>query len=208
MTGEIHSAIGRITRVTLVAGEGIFLEVELQGFMRGDGSPLMARAKWCPAYAGTGFGDWHLPDVGRAVVVVFPTPGPHRASGGDLDSGFAVSYASFTDAPPIDGVDLALSATTRVLRGKTGVAEQRETHGAFKWFYRAAASFIGDTIISIVAADIRAGNGTLRKLLDERAMTTYNLHTHPGVQAGGSSTGVPTQQMAAGTHTTTHLTAS
>lgn len=213
--GEIQVALGRVTRVEQLAGAGIFLDVDLMGYMDGAGNPVQARVRWCSPYAGAGYGEWSFPDVDAAVLCTFPGVQPSRATGGDLDEGFAFAYASFSDRPPVDGPDLPLSATTRVIIGKSGVAEQRETSGALKWFLRSAASLLCDAVmrltgtqILIVSADVQIGSGTLRKLMDERLIATFNAHTHSGVQTGGGSTGAPNQTLSTANHATTNTQAS
>lgn len=73
----------------------------------------------------------------------------------------------------------------------------------------ASVTISGDAVIAcngqiqIQSDDLQLGlGGVVRKLVDERMISTYNAHTHPNPEGG--NTGAPNQQLSINTHTTTN----
>jgi hypothetical protein len=212
-------AIGLVTEVEKTSS-GIRLALDLRHFRDPESdAPIHATARWCPPYHGAGFGSWHLPDVGVDVLVAFPSPDP-GGKAEDLDLGYAFAVISTDAEPPVDGLVAALSATRRVEKGKDGVAfdrhirsdfddkvegkETRETVGVFKRVLRAAASWLGDSKLTLDAPTVELGAAdAVKKIVHEEFLTLFNSHTHSGVQTGGGNTGAPNQQARVDTHTST-----
>ncbi len=97
-------------------------------------------------------------------------------------------------------------STGTTLRSSTGLVTETllgsfagTVAGAFARAVIGALTYTVTGIFAVLAAVIQLGNGPFKKLATEDFVNNkYNLHTHPGVMAGGASTGVPSLLGAAG----------
>ena len=99
-----------------------------------------------------------------------------------------------------------MDSTGTTLRSSTGLVTETllgsfagTVAGAFARAVIGALTYTVTGIFAVLAAVIQLGNGPFKKLATEDFVNNkYNLHTHPGVMAGGASTGVPSLLGAAG----------
>jgi len=152
--------VGEVKRVEQ-REQAVFLEVELRHHV-GAGFPREALVRWCPPYAGDGFGAWWIPSVGEDVVCAFPGVGPDGAVD-DLDEGYAFAVVSSRPEPPQDGLQGALAPDRRVFRGRAGEAQDDHLQGSHDLQVDGAQErvFLAERSTETTGDETRANAGTL-----------------------------------------------